>query len=54
MYLVNLHSLDLACMSYMGTSAQVNQGPTSKQNQKLHNNSLYEAKITTNNSHILL
>lgn len=32
MYLVDLHGLDLACVSYMGTSAQVNQGPTSNQN----------------------
>lgn len=30
-YLVDLHSFDLACMSDMGTSAQVNQGPTSNQ-----------------------
>lgn len=28
-YLIDLHSLDLACMPDMGTSAQVNQWPTS-------------------------
>lgn len=27
--LVDLHGLDLACVSDVGTSAQVNQGPTS-------------------------